>query len=629
MKKKSFLERYFKPWSLTWILQRFILVIKQRRFPQISLSDLIVDYKFTREVRKNLSKSNQDNNAGSGFSPSDLPFFNYSKFEFPSIFTCKDFHESDLSALNHYFDHIYVINLERRSDRRLEMIQKLTRLHIRAEFFAAEDGITKENLLEYQDYLDKPIDPEYAHELEIKLKRKVIYSPGAWATLKTYNRLLQDADKKGFDRILCLEDDTVFSSYFEKLFTQATRLIPDQWKLIYLGASQHSWIPGEDLYYPGIESKKYGTVNYYNALNTDGAFAIGIHKSCFSFLRNEIARMNCSFDSGPLRITSRQHRDECFVVDPNIIIADVTDSDIGISRKQFEFAKTVRWNLSDYDFPFKKDLVSVIMPAYNAGKTIEMSIRSVMLQSYQELELIVVNDGSTDNTGEIAEKLSKEDHRIILINSKENIGCYPARNLGIRKSKGIFVTFQDADDISLKNRIQRQLIHHCIGNARFSVMRIIRSRLDFSEIDLMDQDNLIRKVLEKRSGNNAILHEYRDQPNIGLVTSMVNRSLFEELGLFWENRFGSDAEFAERILYNKAGIHLARKNQKLNSYLSGHDAIPGIYRRIDTVGVICPEMTDQNLTLKYKSAERDSFEMKWRSRLEGEYEYDYPSINLP
>ena len=624
MKNSSFLEKYYKPWSLIWIFQRSVLLIKQRRLPQVSLNNLVVDYRFTREVRKNLRKYNNKNTAQPELIAPDLPFFDSQKFELKKIVTCEDLSDRELSLLNHYFDRIYVVNLERRADRRLEMIQKLTRLDIRAEFFTAVDGNTKENLDEYQDYLQKPIDPANAHELEIRLKRKVIYSPGSWATLKTYKNLLLEAEKRGYTRILCLQDDAVFATDFENRFRQATELVPVQWKLLYLGASQHSWIPGEDLYYPEAEQKEKGVAGYYHALSTDGAFAIGIHKSSFAFLIKEIEKMNCSFDSGPLRSTSKHFRNECFVLDPNIIIADVRESDIRISRKQNDFAKTVRWTLSDYDFPFKQDLVTVIMPAYNAEKTIELSLRSIMLQSYRELEIIVVNDGSADRTGEIVENLSKEDQRIKLINSKENIGCYPARNLGLRNSSGKFIAFQDADDISLKNRIQRQLVIHCLGKARFSVMRIMRSRLDTLEIDQDDQDNLIRKVLEKRGGNKTLLREYRDQPNIGLPTTMYNRDLFEELGLFWENRFGADAEFVERVLYNKAGVLINLKNKKIHAYMGAQSSIPGLYMRIDAVGVISPEMTDQNLTRKFSAEERDSFEKRWRSRLRGEYEYEYP-----
>ena len=624
MTKSPFLEKYYKPWSFRWIVQRSVLIVKERRLPQISFHNLIVDYKFTREVRKNLLKHEKGTGNGKAKLPSGLPYLDYDRFELPEIITCKDYPQDQLSALNRYFDHIYVINLERRADRRLDMIQKLTRLNIRAEFYPTEDGSTPEIIKEYQQYLETPIDPENAHELEKKLKRKVIYSPGSWAYLKSHKKLLQDAEKRGFNRILCFDDDVIFASDFESRFRQIVELIPEDWKLFYLGASQHSWIQGEDLEFPDEGKHDNRGMGYYRALNTDGGFAVGIQRSVFGFLREEIAKMNCSFDSGALRATARKYRGQCFVAYPNLVIADVRESDIRISRSQNSFARTVRWNLSDYAYPHRNDLVSVIMPAFNAEKTIEMSLRSVMNQSYRELEIIVVDDGSTDKTAEIAARLAKEDERIRLIVSPQNAGCYAARNLGLRNCSGKFITFHDADDISLKNRLQRQLIHHCLGDSAFSIMRILRSRLDSAEVAIEEEENLIFKVLQQKANNQSLLSEYREMPNVGLMTTMYNRELFEELGLFWENRFGADAEFPERVLYHKAGILGGHDFKKLLGYLSATESIPGLFRRIDTIGIISPEMTEQNLTKKYQAPEREAFEKKWRDRLRGKEDYIYP-----
>jgi glycosyltransferase involved in cell wall biosynthesis len=618
MKKQSFLDRYFKPWTLPWLFQRSILVVKQRRLPQVSLNNLVTDYRFTREVRKKVKSSK-----GKGKSEVDvfdLPFFRYHSFELPSLITCQYVPDQELSALNRFFDHIYVINLERRPDRRLEMIRKLSALAIRAEFFRAEDGSTEENIQEYKAYLEKPIEPGKAHELEIRLKRKVIYSHGSWAYLKTYSRLLRDAQKRGFERILCLDDDVIFARDFEERFSKVAKTLPETWKLLYLGASQHSWKEGEDLEFPGKET------HYYYPLRTDGSFAIGIRREIFEHLQKEVSGMNCSFDSGALRSASLKYRGECFVLYPNLVIADVRESDIMVARNQESHSKTVKWELKDFDLSAEKELVSVIITAFNAEKTLERSLRSVMMQSYKDLEIIVVDDGSTDGTAGIVERLAREDPRIVLIAGGPNIGAYPARNLAICRSRGRYITFQDADDIALKDRIRHQLIYHSLENIRFSVMRILRSRLDFSGTSLEKQDDLILKVLENRGDSTAVLHEYRDQPNIGLVTSMFDRVLFEELGLFWENRFGADAEIIERILYHKTGLLLKGPGQKIHAYLSGRDSIPGLYRRIDTVGIISPEMTDQNLTRKFPTAERDAFEDRWRKKLTGDFNYDYPEL---
>ena len=88
--------------------------------------------------------------------------------------------------------------------------------------------------------------------------------------------------------------------------------------------------------------------------------------------------------------------------------------------------------------------ISVIVPIYNAEKTLKKCINSILIQSYTNFELILVNDGSTDNTLKVCNKY-KKDSRVILIN-KKNEGSVKARVDGIKKSSGEYVTFVDADD---------------------------------------------------------------------------------------------------------------------------------------------------------------------------------------
>ncbi|MBQ8795845.1 MAG: glycosyltransferase [Clostridia bacterium] len=90
-------------------------------------------------------------------------------------------------------------------------------------------------------------------------------------------------------------------------------------------------------------------------------------------------------------------------------------------------------------------LISVIVPAYNAEKTIEKCINSISCQSYENLEIIVINDGSKDTTEEIVSKLAEIDKRIKLI-TIPNVGVSHARNTGLEYVTGDFVTFVDADD---------------------------------------------------------------------------------------------------------------------------------------------------------------------------------------
>ena len=92
--------------------------------------------------------------------------------------------------------------------------------------------------------------------------------------------------------------------------------------------------------------------------------------------------------------------------------------------------------------------ISIVMPAYNAEKYIERCIDSIITQTFQDFEIIIVNNGSVDSTKEICEELEKKDNRISFHDmGEENKGVSFARNIGIQKSTGEYISFVDADDI--------------------------------------------------------------------------------------------------------------------------------------------------------------------------------------
>lgn len=98
-------------------------------------------------------------------------------------------------------------------------------------------------------------------------------------------------------------------------------------------------------------------------------------------------------------------------------------------------------------------LISIIMPVYNAEKYLNRSIESIMNQTYNNMEIILVNDGSTDNSLEICTNYQKKDNRIKLIN-QENKGVSIARNRGIDEATGHYIMFIDSDDYIEKNMIE-------------------------------------------------------------------------------------------------------------------------------------------------------------------------------
>ena len=91
-------------------------------------------------------------------------------------------------------------------------------------------------------------------------------------------------------------------------------------------------------------------------------------------------------------------------------------------------------------------MISIIIPVYNVSKYLDKCLKSVVTQTYSNIQIILVNDGSTDNSGEICEKWCKKDKRIEVIH-KRNGGLSNARNVGIERAQGEYLMFVDSDDI--------------------------------------------------------------------------------------------------------------------------------------------------------------------------------------
>ena len=103
----------------------------------------------------------------------------------------------------------------------------------------------------------------------------------------------------------------------------------------------------------------------------------------------------------------------------------------------------------------KNPTVSVVIPTYNRAHLIGRSIRSVLSQTYQDFEIIVVDDASTDNTEEVLRSLGNE--RIRYIRHEQNKGANAARNTGIKAARGKYIAFQDSDDIWLPDKLEKQM----------------------------------------------------------------------------------------------------------------------------------------------------------------------------
>ena len=104
-----------------------------------------------------------------------------------------------------------------------------------------------------------------------------------------------------------------------------------------------------------------------------------------------------------------------------------------------------------------QDLISIIIPVYNVEKYLRQCLDSIVNQTYTNLEIICINDKSTDNSAEILEEFLQKDERIKVINNKENVGSAISRNYGLDIAAGKYIAFVDSDDYIDEKYIESML----------------------------------------------------------------------------------------------------------------------------------------------------------------------------
>ena len=137
-----------------------------------------------------------------------------------------------------------------------------------------------------------------------------------------------------------------------------------------------------------------------------------------------------------------------------------------------------------------KDLISVIVPVYNGEKKIIPLINCLKKQTYKKIEVLIINDGSTDDTENIVNSLIIDDDRFILIN-KKNGGASSARNLGIKKSKGKYIAFADADD-----------------KMDIDALRIMHNVMSKDDVDLVVGNYYIPQTNKKGNATNKLINNH-------------------------------------------------------------------------------------------------------------------------
>ena len=208
-----------------------------------------------------------------------------------------------------------------------------------------------------------------------------------------------------------------------------------------------------------------------------------------------------------------------------------------------------------------EDLVSIIVPIYNSEKFIDECIKSILNQTYKNIELILVNDGSTDRSLEICRKYEKEDKRIIVIN-KKNEGVAIARNYGIERASGKYIGFVDSDD-SINEKLYETLISNIMKDKTKVVV--------LNKYTIKKNIRYKKNIVESKTAINDIL---RLRFPTSLWAYLYHKDLIKNIQLNNEIHFFEDLEFNIRILMAVKKISIC--NDALYNYRNNLDSINNV-----------------------------------------------------
>lgn len=194
----------------------------------------------------------------------------------------------------------------------------------------------------------------------------------------------------------------------------------------------------------------------------------------------------------------------------------------------------------------EKDKVSIIVPVYNVEKYIEKCLKSLISQSYKNIEIILIDDGSKDNSGKICDTYKRKDSRIKVIH-KENAGVSEARNLGIQKATGRYLCFVDADDFVMNDYIE--YMHQLIVKESSDIAVCTKMFSNFNEEQSSDE------MIEVLDGENAIIRILNYRMPIGVYSRIFKKDLIKDNGI----KFLKDIYMGEGFNFNVACFQKAKK----------------------------------------------------------------------
>lgn len=226
--------------------------------------------------------------------------------------------------------------------------------------------------------------------------------------------------------------------------------------------------------------------------------------------------------------------------------------------------------------------VSIVVPVYNSCKTIGRCLESILEQTYSNLEIVIVNDGSTDNSLEICESYATKDSRVLLL-SQENAGPSSARNFGIRNSSGTYMQFVDSDDV-IKPNMTEELVKGANENSQLVICRYDK-RLDGTTTSehLMGGSGISNRFLIGEFANQ--LHYFMNQD---LLNSLCNKLYITQVIMNNGLEFNPSIFMGEDLVFNLDYLNSVHQISFIDKALYVYDisGTDSLTRRKQPVGML-------------------------------------------
>ncbi|MFB2865116.1 glycosyltransferase [Aeromonas sp. MdU4] len=285
-------------------------------------------------------------------------YIQYGKKEGRAVPVKKIEHEKK-SILNKYFDKIYLVNLDKSKKERLTVFKHLHKMGVKVQRWNATNGYKGNSLTQFNEYKKRQLGtlmkfPGF-NDLEIKRGKGFIESPGAFGYIHTYLSILNDAKVNHYDKFLIIEDDIILCDDFDRRFETFISSVDKDWKVLQLGASQYGW--------NSFNESDANIAGYYHPrrLDTCGSFAIAFSHDVIDELIELESAFEAPFDHLPMGEIYEKYIGKCYVCYPNIVMPDVTDSNIRGGRDQFLHGEKMKWRVDNFQFPLDSVSVSVIV----------------------------------------------------------------------------------------------------------------------------------------------------------------------------------------------------------------------------------------------------------------------------